>query len=131
MSLFVTYFGLKRTHPNLKHHTVLFGPRYKALIREIFSAPALPDDFSLYLHAPSVTDASLAPPGCSTYYVLSPVPHLGHAKLDWSVVGPQYRDRILGYLEQHVLPGLNHPLGSLDGGRESQYLELMENERLE
>jgi phytoene desaturase len=106
MSLFVTYFGLKRQHPQLAHHTVLFGPRYRELIAEIFQGPALPADFSLYLHAPSCSDSSLAPPGHAAFYVLSPVPHLGAADLDWSVVGPAYRDRILAYLEARCIPGL-------------------------
>jgi phytoene desaturase len=106
MSLFVIYFGLKTEHPELKHHMVLFGARYRELITEIFSADGLAEDFSLYLHAPSVTDDSLAPPGSSAYYVLSPVPHLGTADIDWSVEGPKYRDRILKYLNDHYIPGL-------------------------
>jgi phytoene desaturase len=110
MSLFVIYFGLKRQHPDMKHHIVMFGPRYRELIGEIFGAATLPDDFSLYLHAPSVTDPSLAPPGCSAYYVLSPVPHLGHAAIDWSVEGPKYRDKILKYLEERIIPGLTADL---------------------
>lgn len=110
MSLFVIYFGLKRVHTDLKHHMVLFGPRYRGLIQEIFHAPRLADDFSLYLHAPTLTDPSLAPEGCSAYYVLSPVPHLGTANLDWNEVGPKYADRILGYLERHYLPGLKDDL---------------------
>ncbi|MGH7125586.1 MAG: phytoene desaturase, partial [Stellaceae bacterium] len=110
MSLFVVYFGLKRRHPELKHHSVLFGRRYRDLIREIFSGPNVPEDFSLYLHSPSVTDPALAPPGCSAYYALSPVPHLGHAPVDWVVEGPRYRDRILRYLEERLLPGLREDL---------------------
>lgn len=106
MSLFVIYFGLRRQHPELKHHMVLFGQRYRELINEIFKGNALPDDFSLYLHAPSVTDDSLAPPGHSAYYVLSPVPHLGTADVDWDVEGPRYRDRILKYLNDRYIPGL-------------------------
>ncbi len=107
MSLFVIYFGLKRAHPDLKHHMVLFGPRYRELIGEIFGgSAALPEDFSLYLHAPSVTDDSLAPEGSSAYYVLSPVPHLGTAPIDWEVEGPRYRDRILKYLNDRYIPGL-------------------------
>jgi phytoene desaturase len=106
MSLFVIYFGLKTTHPELKHHMVLFGPRYRELIADIFNADGLADDFSLYLHAPSVTDDSLAPPGSSAYYVLSPVPHLGTADIDWEVEGPKYRDRILKYLNDKYIPGL-------------------------
>jgi phytoene desaturase len=111
MSLFVIYFGLNRVHENLEHHMILFGPRYRELIKDIFNGPDLPDDFSLYLHNPSLTDPSLAPEGCSTYYVLSPVPHLGKADLDWDTVGPEAtRDRILDYLEQHYLPGLKKDL---------------------
>jgi len=110
MSLFVCYFGLKRPQPQLAHHTVLFGPRYRELIGEIFKGPALPADFSLYLHAPSRSDPSLAPPGHEAFYVLSPVPHLGAANLDWSVVGPAYRDRLLSYLEARCIPNLSADL---------------------
>jgi phytoene desaturase len=109
MSLFVIYFGLNRKH-DIKHHIVMFGRRYRELISEIFKGPKLPEDFSLYLHAPTVTDPSLAPPGCAAYYVLSPVPHLGNANLDWSIEGPRYRDRILAYLEEQILPGLRKDL---------------------
>jgi phytoene desaturase len=110
MSLFVIYFGLKGVRPGLQHHTVLFGPRYRELLKDIFHGAALPDDFSLYLHAPTVTDASLAPPGHSACYVLAPVPHLGNADIDWQAEGPRYRDRILAYLERHCIPDLRRDL---------------------
>ncbi|QTP60316.1 phytoene desaturase [Billgrantia antri] len=111
MSLFVIYFGLDMPPPpELAHHTVCFGPRYRELIDEIFHAKTLADDFSLYLHAPCVTDPSLAPPGGSAHYVLAPVPHLGNAPIDWAREGPRYRDRILDYLEQHHIPGLREHL---------------------
>jgi phytoene desaturase len=105
-SLFVVYFGLKRQYPEIAHHTVLFGPRYRELLADIFDRGILPDDFSLYLHNPAVTDSSLAPPGQAGFYVLSPVPNLGKAPIDWTVMGPKYRDRILDALEKHTLPGL-------------------------
>lgn len=111
MSLFVIYFGLKAKHPDMKHHIILLGNRYKDLIAEIFGkGKQLPDDFSLYLHAPSVTDDSLAPEGCSAYYVLSPVPHLGNAEIDWDEMGPKYTDKILDYLEKHSIPNLRRDL---------------------
>lgn len=99
MSLFVLYFGADHNY-DLAHHTVLFGARYRSLLQEIFHGTKLPDDFSLYLHAPSVTDSSLAPEGSGAYYVLSPVPHLGAAPIDWGKEGPAYAERILAYLEQ-------------------------------
>lgn len=101
MSLFVLYFGTDIPY-DLAHHTVIFGPRYEALLREIFDGPELPKDFSLYLHAPTVTDASLAPPGCGTHYVLSPVPHLGKANIDWAEEAPRYARKIVRALERHM-----------------------------
>ena len=105
MSLFVMYFGTRRKYPGLAHHTILFGPRYRELLDDIFKGSELPGDFSLYLHAPTVTDPSLAPPGGEGFYVLSPVPHLGHAAIDWEATKQAYGDKILAYLERQ-LPGL-------------------------
>lgn len=110
MSLFVLYFGLRTRHEDLRHHTVCFGQRYRGLIDEIFNGDKLAEDFSLYLHNPCVTDASLAPAGCSSLYVLAPVPHLGNADIDWEVEGPRYRERIFDYLEKHYIPGLREDL---------------------
>ena len=47
MSLFVIYFGTKKKFDNVAHHTVIFGPRYKELIGEIFKGPELAPDCSL------------------------------------------------------------------------------------
>ncbi|MCG6921341.1 MAG: phytoene desaturase [Acidobacteria bacterium] len=110
MSLFVIYFGTRRRHPQLAHHDILFGPRYRELLDDIFEGPGLADDFSLYLHAPTLTDTSVAPEGCEAFYVLSPVPHLGKARIDWEVEGPRYRDRILDYLEGRYIPNLREDL---------------------
>ena len=75
MSLFVWYFGTKRTYPDVAHHTILLGPRYKGLLHDIFDKRVLADDFSLYLHNPVVTDPGMAPEGKASCYVLSPVPN--------------------------------------------------------
>lgn len=106
MSLFVLYFGTDHVYEDVAHHTVLFGSRYRELLADIFNGPSLPDDFSLYLHAPTVTDPSMAPDGHSAFYVLSPVPHLGKANIDWDRVGPAYAERILEALERRALPNL-------------------------
>jgi len=105
MSLFVLYFGTDREYNDIAHHTVIFGPRYRELLQEIFHGDNLPEDFSLYLHSPTVTDKTLAPPGCSGFYVLSPVPHLGNLPVNWDEVAPQYAERILESLERY-LPNL-------------------------
>jgi phytoene desaturase len=103
MSLFVLYFGTDRTYADeVAHHTVVFGPRYRELLDDIFHGSRVPDDFSLYLHAPTVTDPSLAPAGCGTFYVLAPVPHLGHAPVDWDALAAPYADRLLAALEAQL-----------------------------
>lgn len=106
MSLFLIYFGTKKRYPDVAHHSILFGKRYKALLDDIFEKGVLPDDFSLYLHRPTATDPSLAPEGCESFYVLSPVAHLGKNPIDWKVEGPKYADKILRYMEKFYLPNL-------------------------
>ncbi|PZO48437.1 MAG: phytoene desaturase [Alphaproteobacteria bacterium] len=105
MSLFVWYFGTRRQYPHVPHHTILLGPRYRALIEDIFTAKRLAPDMSLYLHRPTATDPSLAPEGCDGFYVLSPVPHLD-ADIDWSVEAEPYRRRVEQRLSETLLPGL-------------------------
>lgn len=109
MSLFVMYFGTKKRFPDLAHHTILFGQRYQGLLKDIFHGRSLPEDFSLYLHAPTVSDPGLAPPGGEAFYVLSPVPHLGRADVDWEQKAEGYGDAILESLETH-LPGLRNSI---------------------
>jgi len=46
----------------------------------------------------------------SSHYVLSPVPHLGAADIDWSVKGPEYREKIIDYLEERYIPNLRRDL---------------------
>jgi phytoene desaturase len=106
MSLFLIYFGTRRRYPNLLHHNILFGRRYRKLLHDIFARGRLAEDFSLYLHAPARSDPSLAPAGHDAFYVLSPVPHLGKLPIDWHREGPRYAGRILEYLELHYMPGL-------------------------
>lgn len=112
MSLFVVYFGLRRRHDHLRHHTILFGPEYKALVDAITAAKPLREDFSIYLHSPSVTDESLAPPGCSTHYALVPVPNLKQ-DIDWDQDGPAYAERILAAIERRAIPGLRADLATM------------------
>jgi phytoene desaturase len=100
------YFGTDKKYEDLAHHEIIMGPRYKELVTDIFKKKHLADDFSLYLHRPSATDPSLAPEGHDCWYVLSPVPHLASGT-DWSKKGPEYRDRIVKYLEERYMPDLS------------------------
>ncbi|CAN5834142.1 phytoene desaturase [soil metagenome] len=106
MSLFVVYFGTDRKYENIAHHEIILGRRYKGLLNDIFNNKTLSEDFSLYLHRPTATDPSLAPEGCDSWYVLSPVPHLG-ADIDWKSEAQRYRNSIINYLETHYMPDLS------------------------
>ena len=105
MGLYVLFFGANRTWPEVAHHTVWFGERYKSLLGDIFHKKVLAEDFSLYVHRPTATDPSFAPEGCDSFYVLCPVPNLAGGQ-DWSVEGPKLRDRIVKALDATMLPGL-------------------------
>ena len=107
MSLFVIYFGTKKRYNDTKlaHHNIILGERYKGLLKDIFKDKQLAEDFSLYLHMPTLTDPSLAPEGHESFYVLSPVPHLG-ADIDWKTAAKPYRDTIMQFLEDNYLPDL-------------------------
>ncbi|MEY3911860.1 MAG: hypothetical protein RLY37_1328, partial [Verrucomicrobiota bacterium] len=105
MGLFVMYFGTTRTYPDVAHHTIWMGERYQELLNDIFHRQKLAEDFSLYVHRPTATDPSFAPPGQDSFYVLCPVPNL-QADIDWAIEGPRLRDRIVDALERTMLPGL-------------------------
>ena len=106
-SLFVWYFGTRKKYPDVLHHTMVLGPRYKELLHDMFTRKVLAEDFSLYLHHPTVADPSLAPDGCDAFYVLSPVPHLASGT-DWSVTAEKYRRAIAQRLSDTLLPDLEH-----------------------
>ena len=106
MGLFVLYFGTTRQYPDVAHHTIWLGERYRELLADIFHDKVLSEDFSLYLHRPTATDASFAPAGCDSFYVLCPVPNL-KGSIDWAVEGPQLQARIVAALERTILPGLS------------------------
>ncbi len=105
MGLFVWYFGTSRQFHDVPHHMMVLGPRYQGLLQDIFKRHHLAADFSLYLHRPTATDPSLAPAGCDTFYVLSPVPHLDSGT-DWAAQAEPYRAAIAQALHETVLPGL-------------------------
>ena len=106
-SLFVVHFGIQGTWPGIPHHMILFGPRYQGLLADIYDHGVLSEDFSLYLHHPSVTDPTMAPAGHSTFYALAPVPHMGKAPVDWDTVGPILEKRILDEVGRRLIPDIH------------------------
>ena len=109
MGLFVLFFGTDTKYPDVKHHTIWLGSRYKSLLNDIFNRKVLADDFSLYLHRPTATDLNFAPEGCDSFYALVPVPNL-QGDIDWETQGPALRDRVMKALQETLLPNLTNHL---------------------
>ncbi len=106
-SLFVVHFGIEGAWPGIPHHMILFGPRYKGLLDDIYDHGVLAEDFSLYLHHPTITDPGMAPPGHSTFYALAPVPHQGKLPIDWAEAGPILEKRILDEVGRRLIPDIH------------------------
>ncbi len=113
MSCVVLYIGARKQWPKLAHHTLILSKRYKALLRDIFENKTLADDFSLYLHAPTRTDASMAPEDGESLYVLIPVPNK-RADIDWSVEAGPFADKVVDFLEAWGMEGLREHMEVLE-----------------
>ncbi len=105
MSCVLLYIGTRRQYPQLEHHTLILSERYRELLRDIFGKKILPDDFSMYLHAPTRTDPGMAPPGCESMYVLIPVANQASG-LDWGDIKEGFADRVIDFLEAWGLDDL-------------------------
>ena len=105
MGLFVYYFGTKKTYPNVEHHTIKFGDKYKEHLNDIFDKKKLNNDISYYLHRPSATDKTMAPVGNDCFYVLVPVPN-NQSKIDWKIEGDKMKDLVIDKMEKALLPNL-------------------------
>jgi phytoene desaturase len=105
-SAFVVHFGIEGSWPGIPHHTVLFGPRFEGLLKDIYDHGVLPADLMIYLHHPTVTDPSMAPAGHSTFSAVVPVPHLGKLAVDWRELGPVLERRVLDEVARRLIPDL-------------------------
>ena len=105
MGLFVYYFGTKKIYPNVEHHTIKFGNKYKEHLEDIFNNKKLNNDISYYLHRPSATDKSMAPEGNDCFYVLVPVPN-NQSKIDWKTEGENMKNLVIDKMEKDLMPNL-------------------------
>lgn len=113
MSCFLLYLGVRRKYDNLEHHTLILSQRYKELLADIFKNKVVPDDFSMYLHAPTKSDPAMAPEGGESLYVLIPVTNQQGVNIDWAGIKEAYADKVLDFLEGWGLEGLRENLDVL------------------
>jgi phytoene desaturase len=121
MSLHVLYFGADRTWPDspLAHHNMLFARDQKSSMRRVFrpgrgraGAQDVPtsEDLFLYVHVPTRSDPSVAPPGCEALYVLVATPALKGAEDSPRDEQARVRAAVLDALDSRYLPGLSDHL---------------------
>ncbi|MDX1384024.1 MAG: phytoene desaturase family protein, partial [Thermoanaerobaculia bacterium] len=100
-STFMLYLGIDGELPGLPHHTIHIAEDYRRNLDDIERRHVLSDDPSFYVQHATATDPTLAPPGCSTLYVLVPVTHQ-HPNVDWSREREGYRRLAIRQLEQRL-----------------------------
>jgi phytoene desaturase len=72
-SSLIFYLGVEGRVRNLLHHNLFFDRDFRKHAVEIYESPAWPADPLFYVSAPSVTDPSVAPPGCENLFILIPL----------------------------------------------------------
>ena len=105
------HLGVRAELPGQAHHTISFGESWRGVFDELTREGRPMSDPSLLVSMPSRTDRSLAPDGGQVLSVVAPTPNLdprsgGNPDLDWTTLGPRYRDEVLGVLEQRGWTGL-------------------------
>ncbi|MBP7088435.1 MAG: phytoene desaturase [Candidatus Omnitrophica bacterium] len=94
-SVYLIYWGIKRKAQGLAHHNLFFANDLKKNLENIFTNGVVSDDFSFYVHVPTVTDSSLAPIDKDILYVLVPVPNLKGSNYDFRIYEDVIRKKVL------------------------------------
>ena len=103
-SAVVWHVGVRGTpDPSVAHHNIHFGQEWGSAFDALLEQGTLMPDPSRLVTIPSIDDPSLAPPGCSTLFVLEPVPNLS-ADIDWTAERGPMRERLHRFLEAQGYP---------------------------
>ncbi|TYP88355.1 phytoene desaturase family protein [Blastococcus xanthinilyticus] len=105
------HLGVRAELPGQAHHTISFGHAWEQVFDELTRDGRPMSDPSLLISMPSVTDRSLAPEGGQVLSVVAPTPNLdphsgGNPELDWTALGPRYREELLATLESRGFSGV-------------------------
>ncbi len=101
------FWGVDQPYPQLGPHTLFLADDYRQNFVEIIDELTLPSNPSLYIHAPTRLDPTMAPPGEETLIAVVPVGHLDEEnKQDWETLIEKSRQAVfqrLGLLGIHDL----------------------------
>lgn len=95
------FWGVKKRYDSLPPHVLYLSPRYRENFDSIIQDCSIPEDPSLYFHAPTRLESSFAPDGEDTIIGIVPVGHLsnnGHQ--DWNKIKKQARSALLSKLKE-------------------------------
>jgi phytoene desaturase len=98
-STFMMYLGIEGRYDDVAHHTIYLAENYRQNLKDIEELHTLSENPSFYVQNASVTDATLAPQGQSTLYVLLPVTHES-AKVDWGRERERFRTLAIRQMER-------------------------------
>ncbi len=98
-STILFYLGLDTIYENLNHHNIVFNKNYKNFVEKISDYQDISDDFSFYVHNPSVLDKTLAPEWHSSLYILVPTPN-NRSEINWEDKKEKMLEQIFATLEK-------------------------------
>lgn len=111
-SALLMYIGLDRAYADLLHHEFLMPEKLSVTCGDIFQEGRFPRDPAIYLCAPARTDASFAPSGKESLYVLVPAPNLS-GSTQWKNETEAIADGVIDAIERRRLPGLRSRMSFL------------------
>jgi phytoene desaturase len=109
MSGFVMLLGIKRTMPELHHHTIYFSRDYHREFTQLFDERRFPDDPTVYVNAPSRSDRSLVPGEGESLFVMANAPANDHDAWDEAQIA-EARKRVVARLRESGFPDLGEDL---------------------
>jgi phytoene desaturase len=99
------FWGLDREYESLAPHTLFLADDYRENFVSINQDLSIPDNPSLYIHAPVRLNTSMAPPGEDTLIAIVPVGHIDETDpQDWNQIQAEARQAVFRRL---ALLGIN------------------------
>ncbi|MCI5072059.1 NAD(P)/FAD-dependent oxidoreductase [bacterium] len=102
----VLHLGVKQHYPQLAHHNFFYSKDQKKHFNTVFKEKKLPDDPTIYLVAPTRTDASKAPEGCDNIKILPHIPYINDENPYTPDDYVDFKERVLDKLEGMGLDNL-------------------------
>jgi phytoene desaturase len=89
------FWGVDKKYENLAPHTLFLAHDYRDNFKSIIDDLGLPENPSIYVHAPARLDPSMAPEGEDTVIGIVPVGHMSeNGEQDWAAIRDEARKHV-------------------------------------